>query len=382
MTGRTRRGQPLVALIGVLAGWVVFRAAVWDWPVVARTLESPAAVVAAAGKAPMPLSDHNAAQAPGTNALASWPQPLSAAEQSVSLLSNGTPLQAAQPRPLPLLPEGAPAPSMPSSGHRIAAGHQLLFMAAVAQLPLPPEALARFDARPPLAPRSAAPQRRWSADAWLLLRPGGNGFNLPGAGLPGANLPSGAYGASQVGAVIRYRLAPSSPLRPAIYLRASSGLKRPRGEEAALGLSLRPLSKVPVAAMGEVRVTRTLTGEIVRPAVALVSEFPPVPLPLDARAEVYGQAGWVGGKSATLFADGQARVDRPLVRKGRFELRAGIGAWGGAQEGAERLDLGPTATLSVPLGPGFGRIAADYRFRIAGDAAPLSGPAVTVSAGF
>ncbi|MFM5886180.1 MAG: hypothetical protein ACKOQ3_12805, partial [Novosphingobium sp.] len=231
-------------------------------------------------------------------------------------------------------------------------------------------------------PAPKAIDRRWSADAWLLLRRGGNGFNLPGSGLPGANLPVGAYGASQAGAVIRYRLAPSSPQRPSLYLRATTALHAPRGEELAAGFSARPLARVPLAAMAEVRATRTLTGTIVRPAAALVSEFPPLDLPLGLRGEAYVQGGYVGGRGATAFVDGQGRLERRLMSAGRWQLRAGAGTWGGAQKGAKRLDVGPTATLEMPLGPVGGRIAADWRFRVAGNAAPTSGPAITLSAGF
>jgi hypothetical protein len=382
MSARTRRGQPLIALALVLTSWVAVRAALWDWPVAARTRSDlPAQVFAA----PVPVLREEpapAAKAEAVPVAPPWPQLAPIAPPDTA------PAELATPRPLPLLPSLGPAPEVPLDAPRIAAGHQMLWMAAVSQLALPPDVAQHFAARPPLAPAATAPaaapkrERRWSGDGWLLLRRGGNGFNLPGAGLPGANLPSGAYGASQAGAVIRYRLAPSSPHRPALYLRASSGLERPRGEEAALGLSLRPLPKVPVAAMAEARVTRTLTGNIIRPAVALVSEFPPQPLPLGFRAEAYAQAGWVGGKDSTAFADGQARLEKPLLSAGRLELRAGAGAWGGAQRGAQRLDVGPTATLSMPLGGTNGRVSADWRFRVAGDAAPDSGPALTLSAGF
>ncbi len=67
---------------------------------------------------------------------------------------------------------------------------------------------------------------------------------------------------------------------------------------------------------------------------------------------------------------------------GDFDLRAGAGAWGGAQEDAARLDIGPSASVSFQLGEGRGRLAADYRIRVAGDAEPSSGPALTLSAGF
>ena len=104
---------------------------------------------------------------------------------------------------------------------------------------------------------------------------------------------------------------------------------------------------------------------------------------MDLRGEAYVQAGYVGGRFETAFVDGQARIDRRLMRLGDDEeVRAGVGAWGGAQKGAARLDVGPTASVAFRLGDAPSRIAVDYRLRVAGDAAPASGPAVTFSAGF
>ena len=40
-------------------------------------------------------------------------------------------------------------------------------------------------------------------------------------------------------------------------------------------------------------------------------------------------------------------------------------------------DVGPTAAVTFRLGDARGRVAADYRFRVAGDAEPSSGPALT-----
>ena len=232
------------------------------------------------------------------------------------------------------------------------------------------------------AQATQAGQPHWSVDSWLLLRPGGNAFNAPGAGLPGIVVPAGFYGGSQGGLVLRYFLAPGSKFNPAMYLRGSSGIERPRGEELAAGVSVRPIVGVPVRLMAEGRVTRTTGGTIVRPAAALVSELPPARLPLGTRAEAYIQAGYVGGRGATAFVDGQARLEHPLARADGFELRAGGGVWGGAQRGASRLDIGPTATLSFRLGPVGTRVSADYRWRVAGNAAPGSGPVLTLSAGF
>ncbi len=123
-------------------------------------------------------------------------------------------------------------------------------------------------------------------------------------------------------------------------------------------------------------------GPKLRPAAYAVTELAPFRLPFGASGEVYLQGGYVGGRFATAFVDGQARVERPLARVGETELRAGAGAWGGAQKGAARLDVGPTAALAFNLGEARGRLSADYRFRITGDAQPASGPALTISAGF
>jgi hypothetical protein len=120
----------------------------------------------------------------------------------------------------------------------------------------------------------------------------------------------------------------------------------------------------------------------VRPAIFAYSEFPPLELPLGVRGEVYVQGGYVGGRFATPFVDGQVRVDRELGHRGAAELRAGGGAWSGAQKGAKRLDVGPGATIAVELGGAPVRMSADWRFRVAGDANPSSGPALTVSTGF
>lgn len=268
---------------------------------------------------------------------------------------------------------------------RVAAGHQLAWMAGVAQLPVPDfimQRLGRTAQVASLMPAAAMPgrlvpdsARRWSADGWLMLREGGAGFTPAG-------LPSPGYGASQAGAVLRYRLAPSSPNRPAVYLRASSAIQRPRGEELALGLAARPLARLPIALQGELRVTRQAGGATLRPAIGAVTELARFTLPAGLSGEAYAQAGYVGGNDATAFADGQLRIERRLTRLGRGEIRAGIGAWGGAQKGANRLDLGPSATLDFPLGGGQGRLSADWRLRAAGNAAPRSGPALTLSAGF
>ena len=220
--------------------------------------------------------------------------------------------------------------------------------------------------------------KRWSLSAWSLYREG-SGRAVAAVGVP-------SYGASQAGAILRFSLAPESARRPDLFARASHALVE-RGEtEFALGLSARPLPRIPLRTHAEARVTDTPSGRQVRPAVYAVTELPQAELPLGLKGSAYGQAGYVGGRFATGFVDGSARVERDVAS---FDLgrslatpRIGLGGWGGAQKGAARLDVGPGASLFIEGAPVPLRLDVDYRFRIAGQARPESGVAVTLSTGF
>ena len=191
-----------------------------------------------------------------------------------------------------------------------------------------------------------------------------------------------SYGASQAGVVLRYRLSMGGH-RLTAYTRLASALGGSRQREAAAGLSARPLPRLPVIAAVELRVQNDRAGTRHRPVASVITQLPPIPLPEDLRAEVYVQAGYAAGKDPTPFADGQIRLDRRTGGMGGAELRLGLGAWGGAQRGAARLDIGPAAAAQLPLGRrGSARVALDWRFRVAGNAAPASGPAITLSTGF
>ena len=125
---------------------------------------------------------------------------------------------------------------------QVAAGHELMLLAALSQVPLPGDLAALLEPaqRPEAAPfqapvrlaESRAPTDRWSADAWVLLRRDTTTAVTSGRG---------SYGQSQAGAVIRYHLAPSSGFRPTAYLRASQALAADRESEAAFGLAARPI---------------------------------------------------------------------------------------------------------------------------------------------
>ncbi|WP_454598646.1 hypothetical protein [Qipengyuania sp. SM2507] len=215
--------------------------------------------------------------------------------------------------------------------------------------------------------------RRFSVDGWLFLREGGG----PDAGA-GPLAPT--YGKSQFGAVLRYDLGSRTAQLPQAYLRATGAIDSREGDLAA-GFSIRPLPGLPLRAHGEVRLSRLGEKVELRPS-AFVTAGIEETLPLDTRVRGYAQAGYVGGEFATAFADGSLVVESVAKRFEHGALALGLGAWGGVQEGTERLDAGPTASMDLRVGGGTVRLAADCRFRVAGDAKPSSGAALTLSSSF
>lgn len=232
---------------------------------------------------------------------------------------------------------------------------------------------------PAPAPKPA-PGGRWSLDAWAFWRQGSDAAPISQGRVP-------VYGASQAGAVLQYRLAPDNTRDPRLYARAYRALVQRGESELALGASARPIGRIPLRVAGEVRYTDGAFSNAVRPAAYAVTELVPVALPLGAQLEVYGQAGWVGGPGATPFVDGQASVTREVraisnLTDTTMRLSIGAAAWGGAQEDAQRIDIGPTLRLDVTVGTVPARLSVDWRERVGGDAAPESGLAATFSTRF
>lgn len=391
------RGQPIAVLVTLVGAWIFLRAATWQPPTWAAD-HAGASLIASARRE---TADQIETRRWSDPAMAGMTVPLAAGAWSVvarpphwyadpGLLSSH-----AQDLRLPQMPQQTialarePAPSV-SGGQEplLAAGHQLMWMAALARVAVPPEISAYIGGQsapaapapvplsPGLAAGAGSTPNRWSADAWMLARkqsPASLASSRP------------LYGGSQVGAVLRYQLAPSSGHRPIAYLRGSSSLGAIRESEVAAGIGARPIPGIPVVIAGEARAFRTSGDTSFRPAAIAYTELPPQQLPFGMRGEAYFQGGYVGGAFKTPFADGQIRIDRPVMsldRLGIGELRVGGGLWGGAQKGANRLDAGPGATASLKLLGKPARVSMDYRFRIAGDADPGSGPALTVAAGF
>jgi hypothetical protein len=352
---RQMAGQPLFVFAAVLGGWIVLRVLLWQSPFAAE----PASVAQA----------HRPAAAPTL-----------ATKLSISSHAAPPTERTAVPEQHAVPPLALELASPARTSERLALGpasaavaQPWLPAASVAPTALPMTVTLPPSQRGPVIGNSAAIISRWSADAWLLLRKGSG--TAPVAVGP-------SYGRSQAGAVLRYRLAPASAHRPVAYARITRALAGVAESELAAGIAGRPLSGMPVSFAAEVRFRNGPGGREVRPAAYAVTELPPVSLPLGLRGDAYAQAGYVGGRFATAFVDGQARIDAPVARLGGAELRAGGGAWGGAQKGAARLDVGPSAALGFAIGKTRSRLAFDYRFRVAGAAAPGSGPSLTISAGF
>ncbi|MXO89446.1 hypothetical protein [Pontixanthobacter aquaemixtae] len=367
-SAKRRRGQPIVVLAALLLLWAIGRAALWESPFAGSSpiFELPGYV------APAPAALPRSVEA----ATPDWPAgsrsreyPTFHSAQSADVYALADLYRAGVNISLREREKDTALQAMPKS---------LRYPATIPnERSRPSRPGSEFVQHPPVL--TGADQRqtakRWSLDSWLFIRQGGQRDVTIGPA-------PATYGASQAGAVLRYRLAPHSGNRPAVYLRVNSPLAQTAEAEIASGLAARPIASLPLAAHGEVRVSRPNGKVRARPAAFVVTELPRVRLPLQSRLEAYAQAGYVGGDFATGFVDGHLRLDREAVAFDLGSLRLGGGVWGGAQKGAARLDAGPTASLDIKIGETPARISMDYRHRLTGDAEPQSGVAITISSGF
>lgn len=375
-----RRGQPLFALALILGIWVAARASV-------LSLELETGVVLPGAR----IAASSAGARPG-GGRASSAGPERVAATPAYFPRSGATLRSppGKARPVPeRAVRGAPgraslAPWLPPAGS--GPGEDFAVTTAVGDQPEPGRAPDRAPIGVPAAPvppvprpPGPPPRSRWQADAWLLLR----------ARASETALATGAasYGGSQFGAVLRYALAPDRALRPQLYLRGAGALGGARDRQAAAGLALHPLRRLPLALVAEARVQQGTVATQVRPAAGLVAGLPPARLPLGLLAEGFGQAGVVGGPGGTGYFDVQATAERRLLRFGPDRgatdgIQAGLGVWAGGQRDAARLDIGPRIALRFHSGGTGARLALDWRIRAAGGAEPGSGAVLTLAAGF
>ena len=202
--------------------------------------------------------------------------------------------------------------------------------------------------------------------AWALLRGTGRGT------IPTTSLASGGtLGGSQAGARLTWRFNEAW----AASLRSSSSVGGVRGAEVAAGIRWQPLRSIPIAFTAERREGLGRFGG--RSAFALFAEGGVYNRALFNKLYLDGylQGGVVGFRNRDLFVDGGATLTRPIWRN----ISGGIGLWGAAQPGLYRLDAGPRISMQVRRGI---KVHADYRQRLIGNAAPPSGPAITLAADF
>jgi hypothetical protein len=302
---------------------------------------------------------------------------------------------AALPAPFPALAPGAPspatappaiAPHAPAMPAPAAVAPTAFSLASLAYDRLRSrrrrDAAALFDAALSLEPGNRqwrqdrrALGRHWQAEAFALVRESpASRFNAPGAGLPGAAA-SPVLGGGQAGASLAFVPDPLARRPIAAVARVVAavdpvgGLDR-QSAQAALGVRLGLLPGLSV------------TAERLQPLAGGRGQFT---LRLAGGGRVgrfdgYGEAGVL--ERGDIYAGGQATAR--VLNVGPATLAAG--AWGSVQTGATqagtstvwRVDVGPQ--VMVPVGRL--RLAADWRQRVAGNAAPGSGPVLTVSAGF
>lgn len=216
------------------------------------------------------------------------------------------------------------------------------------------------------------PLSGWSLGGWLYLREGT-------ARAPDPLGAAGQLGGSQAGLRLGYGFGGAGRARA--YGRATIAVQRPQQREIALGLAFAPLAQLPLDLAIE---QRFAVGKEGRTALAMVASggVSDVMLPAGFRLDAYGQAGVVGSKRRDGFADGAVVIDHRIGADDTSPVRFGGLAAGAVQPGAARIDVGPRLTLRLPhVGEG-SRIALDWRQRVAGDARPESGLALTLASDF
>jgi hypothetical protein len=207
---------------------------------------------------------------------------------------------------------------------------------------------------------------RFQLTTWTLLR------DTRGQTSSTDSLASGStLGSSQAGARLAYNFTPQI----AATLRTTSTIGQ-SGGEVALGARIQPVRGLPLWATAERRQRLGRYGGG-RNAFALFFEggLWDRPLPMHFRLDAYFQGGVVGFNSRDAFIDGAITATRPVYRN----FSAGLGLWGGAQPGVSRIDAGPRVTMKVRENL---RVHVDYRQRLAGNADPGSGPALTLAGDF
>lgn len=351
-------GRPVRFIAGVVGGWTALRLAL-VLPGAIGSIESEPG----GGPPAAPDAVHHAAPSPRGTTLAVTQTPAFRPAATTRL-------------PPLAFPASAPVPRLLPAPKRSHAFTPLADAPPFADSGPPPPAPGRELApgEPGLDITQPALRDRWAGAAWLLWRHGDGSSPLARGG---------RLGDSQVGIRIDHVLDGGSPLRPTLYARLSSALSRPAAAEVAAGIALRP-SALPALVLAVERREALSRGGRKDFAVMVAGGVDRLPVGPGLRVDGYAQAGVVGLGARDGFVDGRLSLEREVASADGHagDLALGLGLWGGAQPGLSRLDIGPQATMRLPMGGAHARLTAEWRARIAGNAAPPSGAALTLGLDF
>lgn len=183
------------------------------------------------------------------------------------------------------------------------------------------------------------------------------------------------YGGGQSGVIASY--GPGSQL--SLVARTAVAHSNLREREIAVGARWSPDQNIPASVTVERRFRNSASDVF---AAYVAGGKSGISIPLGFSLDTFGQAGIVSGQRAGYFFDAHARAERNFVPHGPLPVRAGAGIWTGGQQGAARIDIGPTISTDLSVGRASVRVNADWRFRVAGTAQPGNGPALTLSTSF
>ena len=216
--------------------------------------------------------------------------------------------------------------------------------------------------------------------SWVFARQASQGMDSE-AREGGAAISNGQYGGSQTGVILSYPILTGPDPELAVYGRLTAALAPLAQEEIALGVRMHPVHNFPFSIHAEQRLAADSGGDR-GTAFYVAGGTGPDHIIEKIALETYVQAGYVLGKNETHFFDGSAILQRPITVFDRKKLSVGAGVWAGGQRKITRLDVGPRADISLPLRTTSVRLAVDWRVRVAGNARPENGLAITVSTGF
>jgi|CXWL01.1.fsa_nt_gi hypothetical protein len=215
---------------------------------------------------------------------------------------------------------------------------------------------------------ATADLRKWSLSAFALIRPGSGRAGI---------VPNGQLGGSQAGFRVQRALVHSGRFSVSANGRFSAPLSQHIGKEAGLGLAVRRSGRVPVELLAERRVGLDRGGRDAFAAL-IAGGFDDFRLPGRVLLSGYAQAGVVGLKRREGFVDGAIRAEHDLLTIGKTPIRGGAVVAGAKQPGVSRLDVGPSVAARFRLSRASFRLSAEWRERISGNAAPGSGPVITL----